>query len=107
MQENKWNYIISSYSLNPRDVITTPLGNRKGRWFHASVEDGKLFISKAKEHTISSRLKFRRMLNPNELKEVFDLYLKRKQGTPVSQDVLKATINGSYWFGIFNDLDLR
>ena len=95
MQQDKWNLIVSSYLSNPRDVITVPLGNRKGRWFYVNVEEDKVVISQAQQHGFSSSLKYRRVLNPNELDTLFDLYLKRLHGEQVSQEVLNASINAS------------
>lgn len=106
MEKNLWNTIISSYSQNPRDVITRPLGNRKGRWFYVNVEEGKLYVSVAQEHRFSSNLKMRRTLVAAECQKMFDLYLKRVRGVPVSEEVLKTTKNASYWFGVFSDLKL-
>ena len=106
MANDKWNLIIHLYSQKPRDVITTPAGNRKGKWFHVSVERDKVVISEAKEHHYSSKLKINRTLNPNEVEEVFDLYLKRKTGAVNSKEIQETTMNSSYWFGIFSDLEL-
>ena len=106
MAQDKWTLIVNSYSQNPRDVITTPIGNRQGKWFHVSVKDCKVFISEAKQHFNSSTLKVQRMLAPSECDNVFELYMKRKSGVVNSKEVEDITMNGSYWFGIFSDLAL-
>lgn len=106
MEKDIWNLIVSSYSQNPRDVITTPVGNRHGKWFHVRVEAKRVFISEAKEHSYSSKFTTRRELNPSEAEKVYELYLKRQKGVSNNQEVQETTMNSSYWFGIFSDLDL-
>ena len=106
MDKNIWHSIVNSYTQNPRDVITTPIGKRKGKWFHVNAEENKVYISEAKEHYNSSKFKMKRTLSQKELDEVFELYIKRKNGTANSKEIQEATLNSSYWFGIFNDLHL-
>ena len=106
MEKDIWNLIINSYLQKPRDAITTPGGNRKGKWFHVSVEDNNVYISEAKAHHDSSTLKNRLRLNQNELETVYDLYLKYNEKIISRKEVRNSTWHSSYWFGIFSDLDL-
>lgn len=86
--------------------MTTPQGNRSGKWFHISVECDKVFISEAEGHANSSKFKMKRMLNANECEKVFLLYLRRNQGSLNRSVASGTTHNSSYWFGIFSDLGL-
>ena len=98
--------IINSYTQKPRDVVTIPIGNRIGKWFNVRVENDKLVISAAKEHANTCNFKMQRTLNLNECEKVFDLYLKLQKGIITRKQVRDQTVNGSYWLGIFYDLDL-
>ena len=103
-----WEEIIKSFTTNPRDVQTNPLGKRTKLWFYVYVENGKLYADCAKEHTPSSNLSKRRMLSSGAEKcnIMYDIYRRRKCGEPVAAEATATTVNQVYWYGIFADLDL-
>ena len=55
-----WEEIIKSFKENPRDVHTKPLSRRPVLWFNVYVENGKLYVDRAKTETPSSSLTKRR-----------------------------------------------
>ena len=103
-----WQEIIKSFAANPRDVKTNPLRNRAALWFYVYVEDGRLYVDCAKEHTPSSKLSTRRMLSSGAEKcnIMYDIYRRRKSGEPVAAEATATTVNQVYWYGIFADLGL-
>lgn len=97
-----WESIVESYRKDPRDVCTI-----RGLWFYVFCKDGKLYISRAKDHTNSSRLSKIRSMDQNECDLMFSLYLRKKRGEPVSSEATATTYNQSYWYGIFKEMDLK
>lgn len=102
-----WEQIVDSYTKNPRDVKTIPLTNRTPVWFFVYVENGTVYIDRAKRHIPSSEITAPRKLamRANECDIMFDLYQRRKHGDSVSKEAQKVSVNQVYWYGIFADLD--
>lgn len=98
------NEILKSFTDNPRDVHTCPTCSRTPKWFFVSVSGRNVIISESKANINSSKLKTNRLLNFNELPEIFKLYLRRKQGESVSREATALTVNQVYWYGIFSEL---
>lgn len=98
------NEILKSFTDNPRDVHTCPTRNSAPKWFFVDIRNGKIVISESKTHINSSKLKTNRILNSNELPEIFNLYLRRKHGESVSKEATALTVNQVYWYGIFSEL---
>ena len=101
-----WENIIASYTTSPRDVHSVPLLRKDTLWFYVYVENGKLYVDCAKERTPSSNLSKRRMLSSSMEKcsIMYDIYLRRKTGEPISGEATKITVNSIYWYGIFADM---
>ena len=95
---NVWNEIVTSYSKNPRDVLT--FGKRK--YFYVYEKDGDVYIESGRNHENASEIKTRRMLDKSNLENVYEKY---KSGVKPSK-ILDITFNSVYWFGIFRDLGL-
>ena len=98
--------LVNSYKNNPRDVSTKPLTKKEGKWFYVYVDNGKIYIDVAKEHTPKCSISKPRILFEKEIEEIFELYVKRKQGYSVSAQAAAITMNQVYWYGIFNDMGL-
>ena len=98
--------LVNSYKNNPRDVSTKPINNRTGKWFYVYVDDGKVFADVAKEHTPKCSISKPRILFEKEIEDIYELYIKRKQGHSVSVQAAAITMNQVYWYGIFNDMGL-
>lgn len=97
--------LVSLYEKNPRDIPTVPR-NRQPVWFYVSADCGNLYAEPAREHSPSSRIRFRRRLQKKELEPMLKLYERRKKGEPVSREATQLTVNQVYWYGIFADAGL-
>lgn len=102
----QWEEILKSYTTNPRDVHTQPLTKRTALWFYVYVEDGKLYVDRAKNNEPSSNLSKRRMLASEVEKSaiMYDIYQRRKRGEEVSHEATAITVNQVYWYGVFADM---
>lgn len=98
--------IISYLADNPHDIITNPIANRTGKWFCAYVENGKIVVAAAKKQAPKCSISKPRVLPEKEISEIYELYLKRKQGYSVSAQAAAITMNQVYWYGIFHDMGL-
>ncbi len=100
-----WDTIVKEYSKNPRDVKTVPL-KTDGRWFFVSVQDRDVYITNAKNHSVSSKISQPRKLDKENFNTMLSLYNKRKKGEPVSKTAANTTQNQVYWYGIFADMGI-
>lgn len=98
--------VVNSFMNNPRDIRTKPVTNRSGKWFYAYVENGKIVVDIAKEHTPKCSISKPRILLEKEIEDIYDLYIKRKQGHAVSKQATDVTRNQVYWYGIFSDMGI-
>ena len=98
--------LVNSLSSNPRDIVTVPMNNRKGKWFYAFAENGTVFVTVSKEHEPKCSIKMPRPLKKEECGELYELYLIRKKGEHISGEAIAATRNQVYWYGIFSDMGL-
>lgn len=101
-----YSILIRSLENNPRDIITRPLINRKGKWFYAYVKDGCIMVTRPKAKTPECSISKPRTLRESECEKMYDLYMKRKHGQAVSKEAGETTVNQVYWYGIFADLGL-
>ena len=76
--------LVNSLSSNPRDIVTVPMNNRKGKWFYAFAENGTVFVTVSKEHEPKCSIKMPRPLKKEECGELYELYLRRKKGEHIS-----------------------
>ncbi|MDD3404214.1 MAG: hypothetical protein PHQ72_12835 [Hespellia sp.] len=100
-----WSDIINEFSQNPRDIKTVPLRG-SGIWFYVYVRQGKLFVSKAKNHNLSSKLSNDRELYEREYEKLLALYHQRESGENISKEAAKVTYNQAYWYGVFAALGM-
>ena len=102
-----WSRIINYYKDNPQDVKTVPVNkNISGKWFYVYVENNGLYVESGKEHPDKSNITGRRRLQENDLETIYRLYNDRKKSRQTSREAQEATRNSSYWYGIFNAMDL-
>ena len=94
--------IVNNLLSNPRDLQTIPL-NKKGLWFYAYVNNGNIYVSKARIKTPSSKLVSPQRLNINEMNEIFSIYNRRMNGEKVSCEATKVTRHQVYWYSIFHN----
>lgn len=76
-----------------------------------SIEDineknGNVYVSSGKDHTNISKIPNDRILLEREFPIMLDLYHRRQHGESISAESTAASINQSYWFGIFKELSL-
>ena len=93
-----WNKILSSYSENPRDVLT--FGKRK--YFYVYVEKGDVYIERGREHENASAISVRRPLDKKNLEVIYEKYKTNVK----AGKIIDITFHSVYWFGIFRDLNL-
>ena len=98
--------LVNSLESNPRDIVTRPLINRKGKWFYAYVENGYIMVITSKQKEPKCAISMPRTLRKSECEKLYDLYIQRKCGQSVSKEAGTATVNQVYWYGIFADLGL-
>jgi len=98
--------LVNSFMNDPRDISTKPITNRLGKWFYVYVENGKIVIDVAREHTPKCSISKPRILFEKEIEDIYELYVQRKQGHSVSKQAADVTMNQVYWYGIFSDMGL-
>ena len=98
--------VVNSFINNPRDICTKPITNQVGKWFYVYVENGKVIVDVAKEHTPRCTISKPRTLLEKEIEDIYELYIQRKQGYAVSKQAAEVTMNQVYWYGIFSEMGL-
>jgi hypothetical protein len=103
MPNELWETIIRNISNNPRDIRTIPL-NGGGRWFHVSINrDGvTILIDNAKMEKPSSKLSQIRVLDKDDFRKMYSIYLRRKAGEKVSHEATQTGRNQVYIYSIFH-----
>lgn len=101
-----WEDIVARYADHPADVITVPITKKTGIWFHVFTKNGSVYISGARHHQESSKLSWPVRLQSEKFEEMLHIYLRRKNGVPVSQEATAATRQQVYWYGIFADMGI-
>ena len=98
--------IVNNLMDNPRDIITKPTTKKSGKWFYAYVENGKVVVDTSKRYAPKCSISKPRTLNEIETEDIYNLYIKRKQGYSVSEQATAITMNQVHWYGIFSDMGL-
>ena len=96
--------IVNNLEKSPHDIST--ITAKEWKWFYAYVENGKTTIDAAKEHTPKCSISKPRKILEKELKDIYELYIQRKQGIKVSKQAATITRNQVYWYEIFNHMGL-
>ena len=98
-----YNDLVNSFRANPREIPTSPVTRAAPKWFHVYEKGGQVYVSSGREHANVSRVFPDRRLREDEFDMMLELFRRREKGAPVSAEA-QASINSSYWFGIFKDL---
>lgn len=98
--------LVCEYACRPRDVCTVPTTKVEPKWFYVAVEDGALYIEPGRSHSNACHLKRRTRLSESQFETMLDLYHRRQNGEPVSQEAKANTFHQVYWYGIFADVNL-
>ena len=98
--------LVNNLMKHPRDISTKPVTNKAGKWFYAYAENGKVFVDTARKHTPTCSISKPRVLLEKEIEDIYELYIRRKQGHAVSKQAADVTRNQVYWYGIFSDMGL-
>lgn len=98
--------LVNNLMKHPRDISTKPVTNKEGKWFYAYAENGKVFVDVARKHTPTCSISKPRVLLEKEIEDIYELYIRRKQGHAVSKQAADVTRNQVYWYGIFSDMGI-
>ena len=82
--------ILRNIQRNPQEIHTIRLNSDDGLWFSVFVENERIFVSPAKEHTPASKAQPHKLITTTALERMFPLYVRRKNGEQVSQEALQA-----------------
>ena len=98
--------LVDNYRANPREIPTTPINGGTPKWFSIYVRNDEVIVASGREHSNACRISPDRRLKASELPIMLELYNRRKKGEPVAQEAKAQSINQSYWYGVFKDLNL-
>ena len=90
------NYVIN----NADDIPTFPLTKAKPKWFHAYVEDGRIFVENSRGMQPSCSISGKRLLIEEHFEAMYDYYQRRLNGERVSKEVTHYDVCQVYWYGI-------
>lgn len=97
--------LVEEYAENPRDVATVPIRKRERRWFYVFAEKGFLYVCAARRHEGSCNIKEPIRLKEKQLAIMLDIYHRRQNGEAVSSEASRVSLQASYWYGVFADMD--
>ena len=98
--------LVKNFLENPRDVKSVPIRKTSGVWFYTYVENGIVYVTKAKDHKPSSNISIPRKIDPKHFDEMVILYQRRCCGEPVSEEAKAVTVCQIYWYGILAELGI-
>lgn len=103
--EKLWNEFINYIATNQKEFATRPKTNCQPKWFRATVDIQKncIYITNAKEHNPSSKIKIPRKLGLKDFKKIYPLHIRRESGERVSKEAGEATVNQVYFFSLLHD----
>ena len=96
--------LVNEFAQRPREVSTAPVNGAPPRWFYAYGEGGSVYVASGREHANACRIRGERRLKSEEWEAMLSLYNRRKKGEHVSREAAEASVNQSYWFGIFREM---
>ena len=95
--------ILRNIQQNPQEIHTIRLNSDDGLWFSVFVENEQIFVSPATEHTPASDVFPNTPISKIDLEQMFPLYVRRKNGEPVSQEALQVSHVIVYCYAIFEN----
>ena len=99
--------LVNSFRVNPREIPTAPINGNNPKWFYVYEQQDTIYIASGREHPNACRINPDRRLKSSECSAMLDIYHRREKGEPVSQEATKQSINQSYWFGIFKEIEVQ
>lgn len=94
-----WNRITSELSQSKEEIKTL----RKGLWFRASSENGKLYVDRATDNTPSSEISMQRPISKNDFLFVYSYYDRWLNGEiGVRHKVSRKSRNTAYIFALID-----
>ena len=107
MRMKTYSDIAAAFRGEPRDVSTAPVQkNTVPKWFYVYECRNTVFVSSGRAHDNSCSIASDRRLKPEEFDIMLDIYHRRQHGENVSKEATDASVNQSYWFGIFKELKM-
>ncbi len=98
--------VLNRYRDDPREIPTDPKKEENAKWFRVYVRNDALYIASGREHPNACSVSPDRRLNPSKFDQMLDIYRRRQRGEAGFQEARDASMNASYWFGIFKDMQL-
>ena len=98
--------IVRNFKNTPRDIPTAPTTRVAPKWFYVYEKNGNLYVSCGKDHSNICKIQNDRILLEKEFPIMLDLYHRRQRGDSISAESQAASMNQSYWYGIFKELSL-
>ena len=95
-----WDLLISKLRDNPQEFPTTPRTNKTPVWFRAYSDGYAIYVSNARVHKPSSKIKGQRTLTYEEFLRMYPIYLRRQAGKSVSTEAAEASYNQVYWYSL-------
>lgn len=95
--ETLWNQVLSELTPEGAELQTL----KRGLWFSASTDNGKLYVDKAKSNQPSSKLSIQRPISKKDFLLVYTYYDRWKnKETGVRQEVSNKSQNTAYIFAL-------
>jgi len=94
-----WNRISSELSQSGEELKTL----KKGLWFRASSDKGRLYVDKASNHSPSSEISMQRPISKKDFLFVYSYYDRWLIGeTGVRHEVSRKSRNTAYIFALID-----
>ena len=98
--EKLWDLLILKLQGSPQEFPTTPMTNKAPVWFRVHTDGGVIYVSNARDHKPSSKIKGQRNLTYDEFERMYPIYLRRLAGKSVSAEAQQASYNQVYWYSL-------
>jgi hypothetical protein len=97
-----WKKILVELIEASQDVATVSKDGLLGKWFHATQNNGFIFIDKAKSHYPSCNLKHNTIITKEIFMKLYPNYAKWRSGALSREEAKAGTFVSSYVFGLIN-----
>ncbi|TMV49572.1 hypothetical protein FE783_13815 [Paenibacillus mesophilus] len=103
LSSEAWNQIIERAKIQEFEIHTVPQNKRAPLWFRISTDGNIVIISQAKDNAPSSTLKMPRTISFDEFDRIYPYYQLRLNGSSVSQEAVRKSVNTVYIYGLIAD----
>ena len=100
-----YNDLMIRYQTDSREIPTAPTTGAAPKWFRVYVRSNAVYVGSGRAHANACSVSPDRRLRQTEFEPMLSLYRRRRAGERVAQEAAAMSINASYWFGIFKDMD--